>query len=91
MADLLPLHDPVADSGARFLAGETAPVKSSNVAWLRYDAENETLFIGYKNGGEYERDGVDGKLALEIRKAKSVGKALHALQGSHGVFKKVEK
>lgn len=85
MADVV-LPDP---ADTRFLAGAKMPVVSSNVAWLEY--QEGTLTIGYQNGGEYYCENVKPALALEIRKAKSVGKALYALQQERGSFKRVQR
>lgn len=80
------------DPDTRFLAGETQNVVSSNVAWLSYERERERpgrLHVGYLSGSEYVCDQVDPGRALEIRHASSVGRALKALERSHGKFRRI--
>jgi len=67
---------------------KTVQVESSNVAWLQY--KGGTLFVGYLNGGRYYCENVDPETALRVRNADSVGRALRALQETHGVFKKCQ-
>lgn len=53
-------------------------VKSSQVQSIGYDAASKTLAVKFKNGGEYQYDGVPPEINENILKAESVGKYLGA-------------
>jgi hypothetical protein len=50
-----------------------APVRSSNIASVGYDADSQRLHVEFANGGVYEHQGVPADVAAELRDAESVG------------------
>lgn len=54
------------------------PVDSSNVAFIGYDSESETLQIEFNNGSIYQYFDVPEHLFEGLRDTDSVGRFLHA-------------
>jgi hypothetical protein len=52
---------------------ETAPVDSSQIAEIGYDATTQTLAVRFKSGGLYHYSGVEKELYDDMRAAKSLG------------------
>jgi len=52
---------------------EMAPVKSSNIASVGYDAERAELYVQFRSGGLYTYSGVPETEAAEMVKSASVG------------------
>ena len=55
-----------------------APVKSSNVDSVGYDAATQTLAVKFKSGGVYHYAGVPADIHTNLHKAESVGKYIGA-------------
>ena len=54
-------------------AGKIMPVQSSNVEWFRWEASNDTLQIGYKDGSVYEYYDIPLSMAMDMYRAGSKG------------------
>lgn len=54
------------------------PVVSSNAKGVGYDAENEHLYIEFKNGSIYRYLGVSAETHSALMSAPSIGKFLHS-------------
>lgn len=52
---------------------KTAPVESSNIAAIGYEAETKTLQVDFKTGKRYQYQNVPPELFAEFQAAESVG------------------
>ena len=59
------------------IKSEHLGVESSFVSSMRYTYASRKLLVFYKSGASYEYSDVNPKTIKKIRKAKSIGKALH--------------
>ena len=58
--------------------------QSSQIKGLEYDADEQTLYVQYKNGSVYTYHGVDADKANGFASADSAGKYLNAyVKGQH--------
>ncbi len=63
---------------------EFNPFTSSNLAFIRYDKDAQTLEVSFKNGGVYHYYDVPEGTAAEFNQAESKGKFLQArIKGTH--------
>ena len=53
-------------------------VDSSNIDKVEYDADNLVLRVTFKNGGQYEYEGVLQEVVDEMLSADSVGSYFHS-------------
>ena len=65
-------------------------VESSNIKFMYYESDNETLDVGFKNGTVYQYFAVPLDVYEDFRHAKSKGKFFHKYIRSEFEFKKYE-